>query len=489
MKIQLNPKSAVSIVYVTAMFMAVMDGTIVNVALPAISDEFQIPPSAASSVNVGYLVSIAVFLPMAGWLGDRFGTKRTFLIALGMFTFASALCGFADNLQLLNLFRVFQGAGGGLLTPVGMAMLFRTFSPEERPKVSRSLVFPIAIAPVFGPVVGGFLVEQLSWRWVFYINFPIGILALLFGFMVFLEHKEAAAERLDLPGFLLSVPGLSLLMYALIQGPSQGWRSPVIWGAGVCGFIFICFLVFVELRVKTPMLDLRLLSARLFRTMSIISLFNAAGLTGLLFIFPLLYQSALNASALETGLTTFPEALGMMLASRVMPWSYRRLGARQVIAGGLLGAAILIVALVSIIGPETKPWTFRILFLGIGFFLGHVGVTSQFLTFNDITSASMGRATTLFNVQNRIGSALGVVALAGLLGTFGTNAAGVTGVGQPPLAAYRFALLGSAVFLAAALVFALRIRQLDTAAMAPKQVPAKSSGMESSASEENGQSC
>ncbi|MBP2637849.1 MAG: drug resistance transporter, EmrB/QacA subfamily [Firmicutes bacterium] len=468
MRVQLDPKTVVTIIYITAMFMTVMDGTIVNVALPAITHEFDIPPQAASSVNVGYLVSLAVFLPMAGWIGDRFGTKRTFLIALGIFTCASALCGVADNLQMLNLFRVFQGVGGGLLTPVGMAMLFRTFSPEERLKVSRSLIFPIAIAPVLGPVVGGFLVEQLSWRWVFYMNVPFGILALLFGLMFLLEHKEAAAGRLDLPGFLLSVPGFSLLMYALMQGSSQGWRSPVILGTGFCGFILVCFLVLVELRVKTPMLDLRLLSGRLFRTMSIISLFNAAGLTGMLFIFPLMYQNALNASALESGLITFPEALGMMLASRVMPWSYKRLGARRVIAAGLLGA-IMIVVLLSMAGPETKPWSFRVLFFCIGFFLGHTGVTVQFLTFNDITSASMGRATTLFNVQNRIGAALGVVSLAGFLGAFSTSSAGGSGVEQPHLEAYRAALLGSAAFLSAALIFALRIRQADTASIAPKQ--------------------
>lgn len=468
MKIRLDPKAAVAIVYITAMFMTVMDGTIVNVALPAISHEFRIPPQAASGVNVGYLVSIAVFLPLAGWLGDRFGTKRTFLIAVGIFTCASALCGFADTLPMLNLFRVLQGAGGGLLTPVGMAMLFRTFPPAERLQVSRSLIIPIAIAPVVGPVVGGFLVEQLSWQWVFYINVPLGVLTLLFGLLFLPEHKEAAAGRLDLPGFLLSVPGFSLLMYALIQGPAQGWRSPVILGTGFCGFILVCLLVLAELRVKAPMLDLRLLSDRQYRTISIISLLNAAGLTGLIFIFPLMYQNVLKASALESGLVTCPKALGMMLASRVMPWSYKRFGARPVISAGLLGA-ILIVALLSMTGPATTPWSFRTLFFGIGFFLGHVGVTVQFLAFRDITSASMGRATTLFNVQNRIGAALGVVSLAGFLGAFSTGSAGGTGVEQPHLEAYQVALLGSAAFLSAALPFALRIRQADTASIVPKQ--------------------
>ncbi|TKI18864.1 multidrug efflux MFS transporter, partial [Bacillus cereus] len=151
MKAKLNPKVVVSIVYITAMFMAAMDATIVNVALQTISRELQVPASAMGTVNVGYLVSLAVFLPISGWLGDRFGTKRVFLIALFVFTIASALCGMANDITSLNIFRIIQGAGGGLLTPVGMAMLFRTFSPKERPKISRFIVLPIAVAPAVGP--------------------------------------------------------------------------------------------------------------------------------------------------------------------------------------------------------------------------------------------------------------------------------------------------------------------------------------------------
>lgn len=474
MRGQLNPKLVVSIVYVIAMFMAAMDGTIVNVALPAISNEFHIPPAATSGINVGYLVSIAVFLPMAGWLGDRFGTKRIFLIALSLFTVASVLCGFANNLQTLNLFRIVQGAGGGLLTPVGMAMLFRTFSPEERPKISRSLVFPIAVAPALGPVLGGFLVEQLSWRWVFYINLPIGILALLFGFMFLIEHKEPKAGIIDLPGFLLSAPGFAMLMYALIQGSTLGWSSPMIVGTGIGGLILIYFLVLVELRAKNPMLDLHLLSDRLFRRMSIISLFAVAGLIGILFVFPLMYQNTLRASALESGLITFPEALGLMIASRVIPWSCKKFGAHLVISLGLV-CTILLVVLLSMIGPETNPWLLRSLFFNIGFFLGHAVVAMQLFAFKNITPASMGRATTLFSVQNRMGSALGVVVLASILGTVAARGSGTE---QPFLANYQLALLGSAGFLLVALFFALRIRKEDVVAFAAKQSSVKSSEIE-----------
>ncbi|TYR81431.1 DHA2 family efflux MFS transporter permease subunit [Priestia megaterium] len=477
MSIHLNPKLVVIIVYVTAMFMVAMDGTIVNVALPAIGGEYQIPPSATGGINVGYLVSLAVFLPIAGWLGDRWGTKRIFLIALSVFTVASALCGVANDISTLNLFRIFQGAAGGLLTPVGMAMLFRTFPKEERAKVSRSLVLPIAIAPALGPIIGGLLVEQLSWRWVFYINIPFGILACLFGLIFLIEHKEREAGRLDLLGFLLSAPGFSMLMYALNQGPSKGWDSPIILVTGICGLILVCFLVLVELQVNKPMLDLRLLSDRLFRMTGIISLFSAAGLLGMLYVFPLMYQNALHASALESGLTTFPEALGLMIASRMMPWSCKKLGVRQVISSGLL-CAVIVFVLISVLGPSANPWILRVLLLSVGFFLGHAVVAVQFATFTNISSVSMGRATTLFNVQNRLGSAIGVALLASILGVLETSTAAAA-QNQFDSVPYQAALLGAAAFLLIAFFFAQRIRKDDVAAIELKTSPVHSSHTES----------
>ncbi|AOH52971.1 MFS transporter [Peribacillus muralis] len=469
---QLDPKLVVSIVYVIAMFMVSMDGTIVNVILPTISKEFNIEPSSTSGINIGYLVSLAVFLPVAGWLGDRFGTKKIFLMALGVFTVASLLCGFANDLQTLNLFRVLQGAGGGILTPVGMALLFRTFSPKERPKVSRSLVLPIAFAPAIGPIVGGFFAEQLSWRWSFYINVPFGILVLLFGLLFLKEHKEPSAGRLDLPGFLLSAAGFSMLMYALNVGPTKGWVSPVVLYTGIAGAVLVCLFILHELRVDKPMLDLRLLSDRLFRTLGIISLFSMAGLLGMLFVFPLMYQSSLHASALESGLTTFPEALGLMVSSRLMPWTTKKMGIHQVIRIGLLGT-IVIFTLISLVGPTANPWFLRALLFSIGICLGHTVVAVQFSTFTNINSASMGRATTLFNVQNRIGSAIGVAILASIIGAVGTGT-GANGGLEVHLASYQFALLGSAFFLVAALMFALRLRKDDFKAIMPAKGTAES---------------
>ncbi|MEW9104560.1 DHA2 family efflux MFS transporter permease subunit, partial [Paenibacillus sp.] len=321
---RLDPKKAVCIVYVAAMFVVAMDATILNVALKTISDEFHIPPAASGALNVGYLVSIAIVLPLAGWLGDRWGTKRIFLLALAIFTGASVLCGTAADVHSLIFYRILQGIGGGLITPLGMAMLFRTFPPQERAKISRSLVLPIAIAPAVGPILSGVMVEHLSWRWIFYVNLPLGIAALLLGLLYLQEHKEPEAGRLDVPGVLLSAPGLGLVMYALSQGPLQGWNSPVITVAGSVGTVLLAGLVFVELRVQQPLLDLRLLQDRLFRTAGLVAMCSAAGLLGMLYVFPLMYQHALQASALDAGLTTFPEALGLMVSSQLVPRFYPR---------------------------------------------------------------------------------------------------------------------------------------------------------------------
>src|ERR1700746_923117 len=166
----MNQKVAVSVVFVAAMFMNIMDVTIVNVALPTIGREFHVRPDSVDTVAIGYLVSLAVFIPASGWLGDRFGGKRILLTSIVLFTGASALCGAAGSLGQLVAFRILQGVGGGLMVPVGMAMLYRTFPPSERVRASSIMVVPTAIAPALGPLLGGLFVTDLSWRWVFYVN-------------------------------------------------------------------------------------------------------------------------------------------------------------------------------------------------------------------------------------------------------------------------------------------------------------------------------
>ena len=204
-----------SVVYVAAMFMTIMDSTIVNVALPTIGRSFGVASTSVASVSIYFLVSLAVFMSASGWLGDRFGGKRVLLTAIVVFTVASALCGMAGSLAELDVFRVLQGAGGGMMAPVGLAMLFRAFPPAERLRASSILTVPTTLAPALGPVLGGLLVTELSWRWVFYVNVPLGILAIAFG-ALFLESGNALQPGpFDTVGFVLAGASLGLLMFCL----------------------------------------------------------------------------------------------------------------------------------------------------------------------------------------------------------------------------------------------------------------------------------
>ena len=193
--------------------------------MPTIGRDFNIAPTAVDGVVIAYLVSLAVFIPASGWLGDRFGGKRVLLTAIVVFTVGSALCGLAQNMTELVLFRVVQGAGGGMMAPVGMAMLYRVFPPAERVRAASILTLGTTVAPAVGPVLGGFLVTNFSWRWVFFVNVPIGIVAVVFGALV-LERVDAIdAGRFDVPGFVLGGAGLGLLMYGVSEGPLQSWSS------------------------------------------------------------------------------------------------------------------------------------------------------------------------------------------------------------------------------------------------------------------------
>ena len=215
-------KWLVAVAFVAGMFMDIMDTTIVNVALPTLGQNFDVGDGTFEWVVTGYLLSLAIWIPASGWIGDRFGTKKTFLVALIVFTTGSALCGAAWNIQSLIVFRLLQGVGGGMVTPVGTSMLFRAFPPSERARASAVLTVPTAIAPALGPVLGGWLVDNASWRWIFYVNVPIGIAAFVFALVLLREHTEPAAGRFDFWGFVCSGAGLALVLYALSEGPTYG---------------------------------------------------------------------------------------------------------------------------------------------------------------------------------------------------------------------------------------------------------------------------
>ena len=459
---QLDPKVSVSIVFVCAMFMSIMDSTIVNVALPSLARQLGVRSTSIDAVVVAYLVSLAVVMPASGWLGDRWGTKRIFLLALTLFTVSSALCGLASSYGMLIVFRVLQGAAGGALTPVGTAMLYRTFPPSQRVQVSRVLIIPTVLAPALGPVIGGLLVTQLSWRYVFYVNVPIGIMTCLFGFIFLHEHRESTPGRFDLAGFLLGGIGLALVMYALSEGPTSGWISANILGSALTGAILLVAFVFIELRKREPMLDLHLLRDRLFRSTNLVSLFAYAGFLGVLFVGPLFLQEALGVSALTSGLTTFPEAIGVVLSTQVVARLYPRVGPRRLMAGGLTGVAIM-MALLSQMGFETNLWVMRVVMFFIGAGMAYAFLSLRAATFATISPASTGRASAFYSAQTQLGAALGVAVLGTVLSIVGVTTLGTTGVVQPNLTAYHAAFLAAAALALIGACIALTISDRDAA--------------------------
>lgn len=403
----------VAAAFIGGLFIDILDATIVNVALPTLGRELQAGNDTLEWVVTGYLLSLAVWIPASGWIGDRFGTKRTFLFALAIFMLGSALCGAAWDSTSLIAFRILQGVGGGMLTPVGTAMVFRAFPAEQRPQASAVIAVPAIIAPVVGPLLGGFLTDSVGWRWIFYVNLPIGLATFAFAALFLREHVEEKAGRFDPWGFVLSGGGLALVLYALSRGPGDGWGAPIV-AAGLVGCACFVLLVVIELRRPEPMLDLRLLGDRMFRHANLTNVLATAGLIGMLFTLPLFLQQFRGLSAWESGLTSFPQALGLVTILPLAGYLYSRIGPRKLVVVGLSGATIT-AALFMLVDGATDLWLIRALLYARGLTLGLALLPLQTTTFATISSSDTGRASALFNTARQVASSLGVAILATVL--------------------------------------------------------------------------
>jgi EmrB/QacA subfamily drug resistance transporter len=459
---KLDQRVAVGVVFVTSVFMNIIDTTIVNVALPAISRSFHVHIASSGAVSVGYLVSLAVSIPAGGWLGDRFGTKRVFMWSLALFTVASVLCAASSSLLELVASRVLQGVGGGLLMPIATTMLFRAYTPSERVAAARVLVLPTSLAPALGPLLGGLLVDQLSWRWVFLVNVPVGVLALAFAALFVREHVEPDPGRFDAAGLVLTGAGLGPLMYALSDGSARGWSSTPIVGAFVVGAGATLLLIVIELRQRHPMLRLRLLAKPLFAQANAIVVLTLAAFSGLLYVGPLFLQQGLGLSAFQSGLTTFPEAIGLLIGSQLVSRVYLRLGPRRLVLTGCAGLTT-VAWLLAVVAHGGALWSFRALMLLTGFSMISVQLPNQTVAFAQVSGRETGHASSLYNANRRFGAAIGVATLSSILAA---GAAGAPG----SLHAYRVAFVVTGAFALLACVCALPGRKVAAAAAADNAV-------------------
>ena len=407
-------KWLVAIAFVSGLFMDIMDTTIVNVAIPRLGVHFHANNTTLEWIITGYLLSLAVWIPASAWFGDRFGTKRVFLFALAMFTIGSALCGLADSIGMLIFFRVLQGIGGGMMTPVGTSMLFRAFPPEERAAATAVLIIPTAIAPALGPILGGWLVDNASWRWIFYVNLPVGILGFLFTLFALKESKVNEPGKFDIPGFILSGAGLPLVLFALSQGPHDGWSSVKVLGTGVLGAALLITLVIVELRTAEPLLHFRIFGDRMYRngSMAVFAVFS--GMMGILFLLPLFLQNLRGLSAFQSGLATFPQALGMVLIAQVVTRLYPKVGPRRLVVAGLSISAVVAFAF-NWVSLDTDIWVVRGLMFALGLGLGFAMIPVQTATYATIKPRDIGRATALFSTNRQVAGSFAVAVMATVL--------------------------------------------------------------------------
>lgn len=408
-------KYIVALLAVFAIFMELLDSTVVNVAVPTLSRDFDVQTASTIQwVITGYLLSLAVFIPISGWAGDRFGTKKIFMFALAMFSASSLLCAFAWSIESLIVFRVLQGVGGGMLSPVAFSTLWRAFPPEERSKAAGIMVVPASVAPASGPIIGGLLLKYLSWHWIFLVNVPIGVAALVISFFYLKEHTEPSPGRFDPAGFALSASGLASLLYALSEAGGNGFGDARVLGFGLGGLALIAAFVTVELRTEQPMLDVRIFTNRLFRSCNLAWLVTMFAFGSMIFLLTLELQAERGLSALESGLVVFTMAIGVMFVAQPASRIYRVVGPRRMIALGLAVSGATYLAL-SQVDFGTSEWTIRALMLARGVGFGLVLVPLQAATYATIAPAQTGRATAVYNAASQFASSLGVAVAASLL--------------------------------------------------------------------------
>jgi EmrB/QacA subfamily drug resistance transporter len=418
----------IAFVVIIGSIMGALDTTIVNVALDKLGTDLHKSIANTQWVITGYLLSLAAVIPITGWAARRFGAKPVYLLSLVLFTAGSALCGLAQSLDQLIVFRVMQGIGGGMILPLGQLMIATAAGPKRMGRVMSIVAIPAMLGPILGPTLGGLILDNASWRWIFYINLPIGLIAFLLSLRTLPRVERAPTNRLDLRGLLLIATGLPLFTYGVAEiGTTGSFTATRVLLPGLAGIALIAVFVLHALRIPQPLLDLRLYRRPTFASASVAMFCLGAALFGGMILMPLYWQQIRLESVVNTGLLTAPMGLGMAL---IMPFAGRladRLG-----GGPLALAGVIVTTLATIpfgfIGAHTS-----IIGLSIAMFVRGLGIGLAFMpamaaAFASLRPSELADATPQLNVLQRVGGSIGTAVLAvvlarALTGTHGIAAA------------------------------------------------------------------
>ncbi len=416
----LQYKWIVAMVTIIGVFMAILDSTIVNIAIPRLQTVFGADLHSVQWVLTGYILAQGVATPLVAFFTDRFGIKRFYIISLVLFTVGSALCGLSWNLPLLILFRVLQGAGGAALFPLSLTLLFREFPPEERGGALGLFGVPALLAPALGPTLGGYIVTYADWRAIFYINVPIGIVAVIASSLLLREYRDEQRTSFDVVGFIFSTIGLASLLYALSEASTAGWGSTTVLGYMIGGIVALIIFVVVELvilnRGGQPLMDLSIFKNAGFTTSTIANLFVIFALYGGLFLLPIYLQSLRGQSAFQAGVLLLPQALASMVSVIIGGRLVDRFGVRIVVIPGLVLLAFVLWQL-SFITLNSPFWWIQIMIILRGFSLGLVGQPLILAALAQIRPQQLTQASSLSTVVRSVGSSLTIAILATLVQT------------------------------------------------------------------------
>jgi EmrB/QacA subfamily drug resistance transporter len=390
-----------------AFFMESLDTTILNTAVPTIARALEVAPLSMKAVLASYTLSLAVFIPISGWMANRFGTRRVFASAIGIFTLGSVLCGISRNIHWLVAFRILQGAGGAMMLPVGRLTMVRTFAKSELIRAMSFVAIPGLIGPMLGPVSGGLITGYFHWSVIFFVNVPIGLAGLYLVYRYLPDYREKDTPPADIVGLILFSAGIALLSYVL-----EVFGEHTLSGREILGLLLISAALLAGYGLHAthsahPLLRLQLFRVRTFRAAVVGSFVTRLGIGGIPFLFPLLYQVGLGFTPIQSGLLMMPQAFAAMSLKLTMPRILARFGYRGVLISNtvMLGALMLLFAT---IGAATPAWLIVAQLFAFGFFTSLQYTSMNTLVYADVSEGQTASASTIASTAQQMSLSFGV---------------------------------------------------------------------------------
>jgi EmrB/QacA subfamily drug resistance transporter len=390
-----------------AFFMQALDTTILNTAVPTIARALGVAPLSMKSVLSSYTLSLAVFIPISGWMANRFGTRRVFAGAIGVFAAGSLLCGVARNIHLLVAFRVLQGLGGAMMVPVGRLTLVRAFGKSQLVRAMSFVAMPALVAPMLGPIAGGLITGYFHWSVIFFVNVPIGLVGLYLVRRYLPDYREEATPPLDIAGLVLFSSGIALLSYVLEVFGEHSLGTPAILALLALSVLLISGYGLHAARASHPLLHLALFRIRTFRAAVSGSFFTRISIGGIPFLFPLLYQVGFGYTPIQSGLLMMPQAFAAMSLKVTTPRILARFGYRAVLVSNTAMLGLLIM-LFATIGAATPLWLIVVQLFTFGFLQSLQFTSMNTLVYADIAAAEAGGASTIASTAQQLSTSFGV---------------------------------------------------------------------------------